>query len=114
MKVLKTLCVAAVLVVMLMPATVPAQPVKADNATAVAPAPAQEAPKSNKVLAVVGKEKITEADVFAPIATMPPQFRSRYETPDGKKKLFERSVQMSLLSQEARLLGFDKKEDVAM
>jgi parvulin-like peptidyl-prolyl isomerase len=113
MKVLKTLCVAAVLVVMLMPATVPAQPVTADNATAVAPAPAQEAPKSNKVLAVVGKEKITEADVFAPIATMPPQFRSRYETPDGKKKLFERSVQMSLLSQEARRLGIDKKEDVA-
>jgi parvulin-like peptidyl-prolyl isomerase len=44
---------------------------------------------------------------------MPPQFRSRYETPEGKQKLLERAVQMSLLSQEARRLNLDKKEDIA-
>jgi peptidyl-prolyl cis-trans isomerase C len=78
-----------------------------------APAKAAPAPAKDKVLATVGKDKITEESVFAPLAMMPPQFRSRYETPDGKKKLFERAVQMSLLSQEARTLNIDKKEDVA-
>jgi len=78
-----------------------------------APVQAAPAPAKDKVLATVGKDKITEESVFAPLAMMPPQFRSRYETPDGKKKLFERAVQMSLLSQEARKLNIDKKEDVA-
>ncbi|MEI6124946.1 MAG: peptidylprolyl isomerase [Pseudomonadota bacterium] len=87
-----------------------ANPVKSDNATAPA---VKAAAKSNRVMAVVGKEKITEDDVFAPIAMMPPQFRSRYETPEGKKKLFERSLQVSLLSQEARRLGIDRKPEVA-
>lgn len=77
------------------------------------PAKAAPAPARDKVLATVGKDKITEDSVFAPLAMMPPQFRSRYETPDGKKKLFERAVQMSLLSQEARKLNIDKKEDIS-
>jgi peptidyl-prolyl cis-trans isomerase C len=76
-------------------------------------AKAAPAPAKDKVIATVGKDKITEDSVFAPLAMMPPQFRSRYETPDGKKKLFERAVQMSLLSQEARKLNIDKKEDIA-
>ena len=78
-----------------------------------APAKVEKAPVKDKVLATVGKDKITEEGVFAPLAMMPPQFRSRYETPDGKKKLLERAVQMSLLSQEARRLNIDKKEDIA-
>ena len=78
-----------------------------------APAKAEKAPATNKVIATVGKDKITEDSVFAPLAMMPPQFRSRYETPEGKKKLFERAMQMSLLSQEARRLNIDKKEDIA-
>jgi len=113
MKLLKTLSIAALLSMMLMPATVPAQETTPDKAATVAPAPGKETPKSDKVMAIVGKEKITEADVYSPIAMMPPQFRSRYETPEGKKKLFERSIQMSLLSQEARRLGIEKKEEVA-
>ena len=78
-----------------------------DNATAQKPI------SSKKILATVGKEKITDEDIMAPINMMPPQFRSRYETPEGKKKLFERAVQMSLLSQEARRRGIDKREEVA-
>lgn len=85
-----------------------ASPAQQGPAAVQAPAPAKD-----KVLATVGKDKITEDSVFAPLAMMPPQFRSRYETPDGKKKLFERAVQMSLLSQEARKLNIDKKEDIA-
>ena len=69
--------------------------------------------KPGKVLATVGKVEITEADLYAKISMLPPQFRARYETPEGKKKLLEQSVKFSLLSQEARSLGIDKKEDVA-
>jgi len=68
---------------------------------------------SDKVLAEVGKEKITEADIFSKIFMLPPQFRARYETPEGRKKLLEQTVKFSLLSQEARKLGIDKKEDVS-
>ncbi|MCX8043103.1 MAG: peptidylprolyl isomerase [Desulfobacterota bacterium] len=93
----------AIILGLILPATTRAT----DNATSQKPAAAK------KVLATVGKEKITEEDVMAPISMMPPQFRSRYETPDGRKKLFERAVQMSLLSQEARRRGIDKQEDVA-
>jgi len=100
-------CVAALLAA---PATVRAQ----DNApVAQAADKAAKAPASNKVVATVGKEKITEDSLFAPLAMMPPQFRSKYETPEGKKKLFERAMNMSLLSQEARRLNIDKKEEIA-
>lgn len=76
-------------------------------------AKAADAAAAGKVLATVGGEKITEEDVYAPLAMMPPQFRARYETPEGKKKLLERSVQMSLLSQEARKLKINEKPDIA-
>jgi len=92
------------------PAVVQAQP---GPAAMQATAKVEKAATPNKLLATVGKDKITEESVFAPLAMMPPQFRSRYETPDGKKKLIERAIQMSLLSQEARRLNIDKKEDIA-
>ncbi len=69
--------------------------------------------KSDKVLATVGKEKITEADIYAKIAMLPPQFRSRYESEDGRKKLLDQTIKFSLLSQEARRLGIDKRDAVA-
>ncbi len=67
----------------------------------------------DKVLATVGEEKITEADLYAKTSMLPPQFRARYETPEGKKKLLDQTVKFSLLSQEARKLGIDKRKDVA-
>jgi peptidyl-prolyl cis-trans isomerase C len=72
-----------------------------------------EEEESSKVLAEVGKEKITEADISSRMELMPPQFRARYETPQGKKGLLEQTIKFSLLSQQARALGIDKREDVA-
>jgi len=77
------------------------------------PATAEKTASATRVLATVGSEKITEESVFAPLSMMPPQLRSRYETAEGRKKLLDRSVQMSLLSQEARRLNIDKKEAIA-
>jgi peptidyl-prolyl cis-trans isomerase C len=68
---------------------------------------------TNKVLAEVGKETITKADIAARINMLQPRFRSRYETPDGKRQLLDQAIRFSLLAQEARSLGIDKKEDVA-
>jgi peptidyl-prolyl cis-trans isomerase C len=69
--------------------------------------------KSDKVLAIVGDEKITEADLYAKISMLPPQFRARYETPEGQKNLLEQTIKFSLLAQEARKQGIDKRDDVA-
>ena len=74
---------------------------------------AATAAEASKVYATVGTEKITQADIDAKTSMLPPQFRARYETADGKKKLVEQLTKMSLLSQEARRLQLDKKEEVA-
>ena len=71
------------------------------------------AKEAAKVYATVGNEKITQADIDSKTSMLPPQFRARYETADGKKKLVEQLTKMSLLSQEARRLQLDKKEEVA-
>jgi peptidyl-prolyl cis-trans isomerase C len=71
------------------------------------------AKEAAKVYATVGNETITQADIDSKTSMLPPQFRARYETADGKKKLVEQLTKMSLLSQEARRLQLDKKEEVA-
>ena len=72
-----------------------------------------EEKNSDKVLATVGQEKITEADILAKTLMLPPQVRVSYETPEGMKKLLDQAVKSSMLSQEAHRLGIPTKEDVA-
>lgn len=72
-----------------------------------------ESEDSSEVLAIIGEEKITDADLDAKIEMLPPRYRSRYQTPDAREKLLERAVKFSLLAQEARRLGLDKEPDVA-
>jgi peptidyl-prolyl cis-trans isomerase C len=83
------------------------------GAAVVAMPYAATAAEASKVYATVGTETITQADIDAKTSMLPPQFRARYETADGKKKLVEQLTKMSLLSQEARRLQLDKKEEVA-
>lgn len=71
---------------------------------------ADDAPE---VLVTVGQETITKADLDARTSMLPPQIRSRFESPAGRKQLLEQVVLISLLSQEARRLGIDKQDDVA-
>jgi len=73
-----------------------------------------EEKNSDKVLATVGNEQITEADIFAKMLKLPPQARVRYETPEGIKELLDQELKESMLSQEARRLGIHTKEDVAI
>jgi len=68
---------------------------------------------ASKVLVTVGQERITQADLDARTAMLPPQIRSRFETPAGRKQLLDQVVLICLLSQEARRLGIEQQEDVA-
>jgi len=74
---------------------------------------AAEEQKADVVLATVGKEKITQADLDAKVTMLPPQFRDRYDTAEGKQKLLDQVIKFSMLSQEARALGIHKRADVA-
>lgn len=74
---------------------------------------ALRAESSDKILATVGAETITQADIDAKTVNLPPQIRGRFETPAGRKQLLEQVVLISLLSQEARRLGIDKQDDIA-
>lgn len=67
---------------------------------------------TDKVLAVVGKEKIMQSDILGKIAMMPPQFRSRYESEEAKKQLLDQIIKYNLLAQEARRLGINKKPEI--
>ena len=65
------------------------------------------------VLVTVGEEAITQADLDARTAMLPPQIRSRFESQAGRQQLLDQVVLVSLLSQEARRLGIDKQDEVA-
>ena len=66
-----------------------------------------------EVLVTIGSETITQADLDARIAVLPPQIRGRFETRAGRQQLLDQVVLISLLSQEARSLGIDKQPKVA-
>jgi peptidyl-prolyl cis-trans isomerase C len=68
---------------------------------------------AQKVMVTVGEETITQADLEARTAMLPPQIRSRFETPAGRQQLLDQVVLISLLSQEARRLKVDKQDEVA-
>ena len=63
---------------------------------------------SPEVLATVGDRKITQADIDAKTSLMPPQFRARYETPEGKQKLLEHLVKFTLHRGWSLILGTNK------
>ncbi len=71
-----------------------------------------ETKEKDKVLAVVGNKKIMKSDLLSKIEMMPPQFRSRYQSEEAIKTLLDQTIKYTLLSQEARSLGIDKKPDV--
>ena len=68
--------------------------------------------EEDKVLAVVGNKKIMRSDLSAKVEMMPQQFRARYASEESRAKLLEQLIKYTLLAQEARSLGIDKKEEV--
>ena len=65
-----------------------------------------------KVLAQVGETKITEEDINEFLQEIPSVYRSQFQTPEGKRALLNKLIQIELFSQEARRLKLDKKPEI--
>ncbi len=65
-----------------------------------------------KILATIGDQTITAADLQARLEAMPAQYSSFYATADGKKKLLTQLVQEKLLYLEAKTKKLDKDPEV--
>jgi peptidyl-prolyl cis-trans isomerase C len=69
--------------------------------------------ENDKILARVGKVTITQSELEARLTMLPPQFRARYDSPEGRRNLLEQTITYKLLAQEARRLGIDKQAEVS-
>ena len=74
----------------------------------------EEAFKKNfkEVEAIAGDVPITKVEVDARIEEMPPLFRGKYETPEGRKQLLDRMIDEILMTKEAEARKLDLKEGV--
>ena len=66
------------------------------------------AKEEDKVLAKVGSETITQSMLDTIIEGIPPRYKAQMMTPEGKKRLLDRIVEMKIFSQEAYKLKLDK------
>jgi peptidyl-prolyl cis-trans isomerase C len=88
------------------PATTPTT--EAQKKEAPKPAPAK---KADKVVAIIGKERVMQSDVDAVIAALPDQQRMQVEmTPNGREQYTQMYLNSILLSAKARLDGIDKTD----
>ncbi len=80
---------------------------------AVCVANVSAAKKNDTILAQVGKYKLTVKDFNDQIRSLPPQLQmALMRNPSLKEQLLDRWVQITLLAQEARAKGLDKRADV--
>jgi peptidyl-prolyl cis-trans isomerase C len=67
--------------------------------------------KKGEGLAKVGDKMITEDDMQARLAEMPPYMKQQLSTPDGRKRLLDGLVEEELIYRDALALGLDKGEE---
>ncbi len=60
------------------------------------------------VLAKVGDQVITLFDLRQALMTIPLEFRTEYSTPEGRKDLLQKLIDLHLFEMEARKIGLDK------
>lgn len=65
------------------------------------------------VLAEVNGAKITDADFYKELETLPPYLKPMTETPEGKKEMLDTMVVRELILQQAEKDGVDKSPQVA-
>lgn len=71
-----------------------------------------QAAAADKVLARVGNQTVTEADLDQLANAVPEKFRYLYQTPEGRQKTLDYVVNIYVLSEEAKNQGMDKKPEV--
>jgi tetratricopeptide (TPR) repeat protein len=73
---------------------------------------ASAAPESLRVLARVGRETITPADVNRRLEEIPDQVRTSYNTPEGRQQLLDRLIEEHVWMQMAARKGIGGRPDV--
>lgn len=66
----------------------------------------------DKVLARIGNETVTEADLQQMAEAVPEKFRHLYLTPEGRKKSLDYVINIYVLAAQAKKDGMDKSRDV--
>ena len=66
------------------------------------------------VLAKVGNENITDKDIETLFKNIPEPYRARYETPEVKKEIVMRLIEVKMMAQEAKNRKLDSKDDVKL
>ncbi len=67
-----------------------------------------------KVIVTIGDEKITMADLEKRIKLISPQYKNLFRSKRAQQDVLNRMVQTLLMAKEARSIGIDKKEDIAL
>ena len=67
---------------------------------------------ADPVLAVVDKQQIKASDLDALLEGVPPQFRSQWDTPQGRQRLLNQLIDTKLVAREAFSQGLEKKPEV--
>ncbi len=70
------------------------------------------APDSNQVLARVGREAITRAEVNRRMEEIPEQLRANYSTPEGRQQILDRIIEEKVWMQLATRKGVPSRPDV--
>lgn len=74
--------------------------------------PVRPAGDTTAAIAVVGGEAITRAMVEARLAEIPEQFRSNYQTPQGRQQLIDRLIEERVWLLTAERSGVGQRQDV--
>jgi peptidyl-prolyl cis-trans isomerase C len=74
--------------------------------------PLSHAGNESQVLAKIGNQTITEADLQEWVNAVPDRFRQQILTPEGKKKTLDYIVNIQVMAAEAEKQGMDKASDI--
>lgn len=77
-----------------------------------AAAAGNENAKNSPVVATIGNEKITDADIDALLSQIPEQARARYDSPEGRRGFVSELTEIKMLALAAKKKGLDKDPDM--
>ncbi|MEA2101533.1 MAG: peptidylprolyl isomerase [Thermodesulfobacteriota bacterium] len=66
------------------------------------------------VLARIGDDVILESDMDAILSQVPDEYRARFDTPEARKEILEKMVDVKVLAWEAKNRGIDNKAEVKL
>jgi hypothetical protein len=72
----------------------------------------EEPSSDNEIVATIAGEKITEEDLQKQLEILPPEYQSRFNTPEGKQQLLNILIKQKILELAAKEVGFDQRTDI--